>query len=133
MPNTQTASDCVIAQVVRRSNPCGTSVINPHDKSGYSDIGITRQSRALEGMYPVVFFDCLWVKIREEAVVRNKAVHLALGVLSDGSRDILGLWIENTEGVKLNLSPGNGGQEVKISSPLGGFSHATNFPSLLYR
>ena len=58
------------------------------------------QSRALEPMYPVVFFDALRVKIREDAVVRNKAVYLALGVLPDGSRDILGLWIENTEGSK---------------------------------
>ena len=58
------------------------------------------QARPLEPMYPVVFFDALRVKIREEAVVRNKAVYLALGVLGDGTRDILGLWIENTEGAK---------------------------------
>lgn len=58
------------------------------------------QSRPLEPMYPVVFFDALRVKIREDAVVRNKAIYLALGVLPDGSRDILGLWIEGTEGAK---------------------------------
>ena len=58
------------------------------------------QARPLESMYPVVFFDALRVKIREDAVVRNKAVYLALGVLPDGSRDILGLWVENTEGAK---------------------------------
>lgn len=58
------------------------------------------QSRPLEPMYPVVFFDALRVKIREDAVVRNKAIYLALGVLADGSRDILGLWIEGTEGAK---------------------------------
>jgi putative transposase len=58
------------------------------------------QSRPLEAMYPVVFFDALRVKIREDAVVRNKAVYLALGVLPDGTRDILGLWVENTEGAK---------------------------------
>ena len=58
------------------------------------------QARPLEAMYPVVFFDALRVKIREDAVVRNKAIYLALGVLPDGSRDILGLWIENTEGAK---------------------------------
>jgi putative transposase len=58
------------------------------------------QARPLEPMYPVVFFDALRVKIREEAVVRNKAIYLALGVLPDGTRDILGLWIENTEGAK---------------------------------
>ncbi|WP_043702223.1 IS256 family transposase [Tepidimonas taiwanensis] len=58
------------------------------------------QSRPLEPMYPVVFFDALRLKIREDAVVRNKAIYLALGVLPDGTRDILGLWIENTEGAK---------------------------------
>jgi putative transposase len=58
------------------------------------------QARALEPMYPVVFFDALRVKIREDAVVRNKAIYLALGVLPDGTRDILGLWIEGSEGAK---------------------------------
>lgn len=61
------------------------------------------QSRPLEPMYPVVFFDALRVKIREDAVVRNKAIYLALGVLPDGTRDILGLWIEGTEGAKFWL------------------------------
>jgi len=58
------------------------------------------QSRPLEPMYPVVFFDALRVKIKEDAVVRNKAIYLALGVQRDGCRDILGLWIEGTEGAK---------------------------------
>ena len=58
------------------------------------------QTRPLEAMYPVVFFDALRVKIREDAVVRSKAVYLALGILPDGSRDILGIWIESTEGAK---------------------------------
>jgi putative transposase len=58
------------------------------------------QSRPLEPMYPVVFFDALRVKIREDGLVRNKAIYLALAVLPDGTRDILGLWIENTEGAK---------------------------------
>jgi len=61
------------------------------------------QNRPLEPLYPVVFFDCLRVKIRDEAVVRNKAVYLALGVLPDGTRDVLGLWIEQTEGAKFWL------------------------------
>jgi len=61
------------------------------------------QSRPLEALYPVVFFDALRVKIREDAVVRSKAVFLALGVRADGSRDILGLWIENTEGARFWL------------------------------
>src|SRR5450631_2764833 len=58
------------------------------------------QARPLEPVYPVVFFDALRVKIREDNVVRNKAVYLALGVRRDGSREILGIWIETTEGAK---------------------------------
>ena len=58
------------------------------------------QSRPLEPLYPVVFFDALRVKIKEDGVVRNRAIYLALGVLRDGTRDILGLWIEGTEGAK---------------------------------
>jgi transposase-like protein len=58
------------------------------------------QNRPLEPLYPVIFFDALRVKVRQDAVVRNKAVYLALGVQADGTRDILGLWIENTEGAK---------------------------------
>lgn len=56
------------------------------------------QSRALEAMYLSVFFDALQVKIREDSAVRKKAICLALGVLPDGTCDILGLWIENTGG-----------------------------------
>jgi putative transposase len=58
------------------------------------------QSRPLERMYPVVFFDALRVRIRDEATVRIKAIYLALAVLPDGHREILGLWIEQTEGAK---------------------------------
>ncbi|MCA8426673.1 IS256 family transposase [Burkholderia seminalis] len=58
------------------------------------------QARPLKPMYAVVFFNALRVKIREDAVVRNKAVYLALGVLPDGTREIRGLWMENTAGAK---------------------------------
>ncbi|WP_423364819.1 IS256 family transposase [Burkholderia sp. LMG 21824] len=61
------------------------------------------QSRPLEPMYPVVFFDALRVKIRDDGVVSNKAVYLALGIQADGQRDVLGLWIEQTEGAKFWL------------------------------
>lgn len=61
------------------------------------------QSRPLEVMYPVVFFDALRVKIRSDGVVSNKAVYLALGIAADGQRDVLGLWIEQTEGAKFWL------------------------------
>jgi transposase-like protein len=57
-------------------------------------------ARPLETMYPVVFFDALRVKIRDEATVQSQAVYLALAVLPDGTRDILGIWIEQTEGAK---------------------------------
>ena len=58
------------------------------------------QTRPLEPMYPVVFFDALRVKMRDEGVVQSKAVYLALAILPDGTRDILGLWVEQTEGAK---------------------------------
>lgn len=58
------------------------------------------QARPLERVYPVIFFDALRVKIRDEGTVRNKAVYRALGVLRDGTREILGLWIEQTESAK---------------------------------
>ena len=60
-------------------------------------------ARPLEPMYPVVFFDALRVKIRDEGIVRSKAVYLALAVLPDGRRDVLGIWIEQTEGAKFWL------------------------------
>jgi transposase-like protein len=56
------------------------------------------QQRPLERMYPVVIFDALRVKIRDEGTVRNKAVYLALGVDREGHKEVLGLWIEQTEG-----------------------------------
>jgi transposase-like protein len=81
----------------------GTEV-TPDFISGVTDAVLAEvgewQSRPLESMYPVVFFDALRVKIREDNVVRSKAVYLALGVRADGTREILGLWIETTEGAK---------------------------------
>ena len=58
------------------------------------------QQRPLESTYAVVFFDALRVKIRDEGVVQNKAVYLALGVRTDGSKEVLGIWIEQNEGAK---------------------------------
>jgi transposase-like protein len=51
-------------------------------------------------MCPVVFFDALRVKIREEGLMRNKAICLAQGILPEGTRDAPGLRIENTEGAR---------------------------------
>lgn len=61
------------------------------------------QGRPLDACYPLVFFDAIRVKIRDEGFVRNKAVYIALGILPDGSKDILGIWIEQTEGAKFWL------------------------------
>jgi putative transposase len=61
------------------------------------------QARPLEATYPLVFFDALRVKIRDEGLVRNKAVHIALGVRADGTKEILGLWLEQNEGAKFWL------------------------------
>jgi len=58
------------------------------------------QERPLESGYAVVMFDCLRVKIRDEGIVRNKAVYVALGVTRTGSKEVLGLWIEQTEGAR---------------------------------
>ena len=58
------------------------------------------QNRPLDVCYPLVFFDAIRVKIRDEGFVRNKAVYIALAILPDGGKEILGLWIEQTEGAK---------------------------------
>jgi putative transposase len=61
------------------------------------------QVRPLEPVYPLVFFDALRVKIRDEGLVRNKAVHIAPGVRADGTKEILGLWLEQNEGARFWL------------------------------
>lgn len=61
------------------------------------------QQRPLEAIYPIVYFDALWLNSRDEGTVRNKAVYLALGIRSDGRKEVLGLWIERTEGAKFWL------------------------------
>lgn len=67
-----------------------------------------RQSRLLEPMYLVVFFDVVRVKRREDAVVRNKFIYLTLDVLLDGPRDVIGLWLEQIEGANFWLNVFNG-------------------------
>jgi putative transposase len=62
-----------------------------------------RQSRGLEATYAIVFFDAIRVKIRNEGMVNNRAVYRAIGVRCSGHKEILGLWIEQTEGAKFWL------------------------------
>ncbi len=61
------------------------------------------QGRPLERLYPIVFLDALRVKVRDEGLVRNKAIYVALGVTAEGEKEVLGLWIEQTEGAKFWL------------------------------
>jgi putative transposase len=58
------------------------------------------QARGLEQVYPVVYIDALVLKVRDQGNVENKAVHIVVGVNLDGERDVLGLWLERTEGAK---------------------------------
>ena len=61
------------------------------------------QSRPLDAIYPILYLDALQVKIRDEGTVRNKAIYLALGINLGGEKELLGLWISQTEGAKFWL------------------------------
>ena len=61
------------------------------------------QSRPLEDLYPIVYLDAIWIKIRDEGHVVNKAAYLAIGVRLDGIKDVLGIWLEKEEGAKFWL------------------------------
>src|SRR6202522_2270243 len=98
------------------------------------------QNRPLDLCYPLVFFDAIRVKIRDEGFVRNKAIYIALGVLPDGTKEILGIWIEQTEGAKFWLRVVNelktrGAQDILIAvvDGLKGFPEAINavFPQTI--
>ena len=61
------------------------------------------QSRPLDAMYPIVYLDCIHVKVRDTGTVRAKAVYLALGINMAGEKELLGIWIAQTEGAKFWL------------------------------
>jgi putative transposase len=61
------------------------------------------QSRPLDAIYPIVYLDALVVKVRDQGVVTNKSVYLALGVTMRGTKEVLGIWIEQNEGAKFWL------------------------------
>lgn len=61
------------------------------------------QSRPLESLYPIVYLDCLVVKVREDKRIINKAVFLALGIDIDGQKELLGMWLSQNEGAKFWL------------------------------
>ena len=62
------------------------------------------QSRPLEPLYAIVYFDALFVKMRHEGRIENRAVYVAIGIRMDGTREVLGLWTSNTEGAKFWLT-----------------------------
>jgi putative transposase len=62
------------------------------------------QSRPLDELYPIVYFDAISMKIRDEGRICNKAAYLAIGVGMDGMKDVFGIWIEKSEGAKFWLS-----------------------------
>ncbi len=91
------------------------------------------QIRPLDEVYPIIIFDALRVKIRDEGTVRNKAVYLALGFTIEGHKEVLGLWIEQTEGAKfwlrvMNEIKNRGVNDVFIAvvDGLKGFPEAIN-------
>lgn len=91
------------------------------------------QNRPLDPCYPLVFFDAIRVKVRDEGFVRNKAIYVALGILPDGTKEILGLWIEQTEGAKfwlrvMNELKSRGALDILIAvvDGLKGFPEAIN-------
>ena len=62
------------------------------------------RKRALESVYPIVFFDCLVVKVKQDKHIINKAVYVALGIDTTGKKDVLGIWLSENEGAKFWLS-----------------------------
>ncbi len=62
------------------------------------------QNRRLDPVYPIVYMDAIRVKIRDEGQIRSKAIYIVIGVTMEGFKDILGLWVEQTEGAKFWLS-----------------------------
>jgi len=62
------------------------------------------QSRPLDAIYPIIYLDCIVVKIRQDKRVINKAIYLALGINMEGQKELLGMWLSETEGAKFWLS-----------------------------
>ena len=91
------------------------------------------QSRPLDAIYPIVYLDCLVVKIRQDKQVINKAIYLALGVNIEGHKELLGMWISENEGAKFWLNvltelQNRGVQDILIAcvDGLKGFPDAIN-------
>jgi len=81
----------------------GRDTISTITDAVLEDIAAWR-SRPLERVYPIVYFDAMFVKVREDRSVRSRACYLALGVTCDGDREVLGIWWQDTEGSKFWLA-----------------------------
>jgi putative transposase len=81
--------------------------VSPTLLSSVTDAGIEEvkawQGRPLDSVYPIVYLDCIHVKIRDSGVVKAKAIYLALGITMTGQKEVLGLWVAQTEGAKFWL------------------------------
>lgn len=91
------------------------------------------QNRPLDAIYPIVYMDCIVVKVRQDGSVINKAVFLALGVNTEGQKELLGMWLAENEGAKFWLSvltelKNRGLQDILIAcvDGLKGFPDAIN-------
>src|SRR5215210_732276 len=61
------------------------------------------QGRPLEPLYPIIYLDAIMVKIRDGAHILNKAIYLVIGVNLEGIKEVLGMWVSQTEGAKFWL------------------------------
>lgn len=91
------------------------------------------QNRPLDAVYPIIYLDCIVLKIRQDKRVINKAIYLALGINMDGQKELLGIWIAETEGAKFWLSvltelQNRGVEQILIAcvDGLSGFPDAIN-------
>ncbi|MGP5649540.1 IS256 family transposase [Psychrobacter celer] len=91
------------------------------------------QNRPLSSLYPIVYLDCIVVKIRQDKQIINKAIYLALGVNLEGKKELLGMWVSENEGAKFWLGvltelQNRGVQDILIAcvDGLKGFSEAIN-------
>jgi putative transposase len=115
----------------------GRDTISRVTEAVLEDVAAWR-TRPLDRVYPIVYFDAMFVKVREDRSVKNRACYLALGVTCDGEREVLGLWWQETEGSKFWLAVLNdlrrrGVEDVLIScvDGLKGFPEAieATFPA----
>ena len=91
------------------------------------------QNRPLSSLYPIVYLDCIVVKVRQDKQIMNKAIYLALGVNLEGKKELLGMWVSENEGAKFWLGvltelQNRGVQDILIAcvDGLKGFSEAIN-------